>query len=330
MKRVQRIMGVYKIENKLTKKVYIGSAIDCHSRFKCHKYRLKTGVHHSAHLQASYNKYGLDNFEFILIEKVDNFINLREREQVWMDFYQSYNPENGYNVARFAEHAAIGLIPWNKDSWKSRVTEEQLVSDYLSGLSTADLESKYHVSLAIIGKVLRKAGVTRTLSEAMKLYDKRNPQVKTFDVKKHNKEYYQAHKDVIIAKVEQWEKEHPGSALARAKRQYESNKNEILAAYKEEYKNNPLTISDKFSLLKSRAKKNSFKVLLNIDEFAVLISNPCYFCGQDLLWSRGTCTLRKDFSLDFSLDNLNPCCGSCSVKYRFHQKNVPTRGTKGK
>lgn len=45
-------------------------------------------------------KYGLESFEFIILEKVDNVLLLDQREQYWMDHYISYERDSGYNLSR--------------------------------------------------------------------------------------------------------------------------------------------------------------------------------------------------------------------------------------
>jgi predicted GIY-YIG superfamily endonuclease len=48
--------GIYKIVNTKTGKIYIGSAQNIKCRFGNHLSELRRGVHHSIHLQNSYNK----------------------------------------------------------------------------------------------------------------------------------------------------------------------------------------------------------------------------------------------------------------------------------
>lgn len=60
--------GIYLIRNKINNKFYVGSASRSFGqRFSMHKYQLKRNQHHSPYLQKSWNKYGEDNFEFIIL-----------------------------------------------------------------------------------------------------------------------------------------------------------------------------------------------------------------------------------------------------------------------
>ena len=76
--------GIYFIKNQTTQKLYIGSTSSLVRRYKEHFNTLRRKQHHSAHLQASFNKYGLGVFEFGVIEVVDEN-NLIPQEQYWMD-----------------------------------------------------------------------------------------------------------------------------------------------------------------------------------------------------------------------------------------------------
>jgi group I intron endonuclease len=217
-------MGIYQWVNTSNNKIYIGSAFNFKSRKRAHLGELRRNVHHSDHLQAAFNKYGEGIFEFQILEEVTDKNLLKEREQYYLDLFQSYDPRYGYNMAHYADRPGIGLVPWNKDSWKSRVSEEQLISDYLSGLSTADLALKHHINLVIIGKVLNTAGVMRSISEAGKIYREKNPVVKTYDKKKSDREYYDSHKDIIKQRAIEWNKEHKEIVRERARKKYQNIK----------------------------------------------------------------------------------------------------------
>lgn len=93
-----KIQGIYKIVNCINNKVYIGQSIDIEKRFQEHKYNIKTNIKHP--LYKSIRKYGIGNFEFIIIEHVINDNELNKREQHWLDYYNSYEKDFGYNICR--------------------------------------------------------------------------------------------------------------------------------------------------------------------------------------------------------------------------------------
>lgn len=90
------MIGIYKIENKINKKVYIGQSVDIHKRWNAHRSELTRGVHYNDYLQRSWNKYGSDNFEFSVIEECKED-ELDNREIYWIDFYKSCEENFGYN-----------------------------------------------------------------------------------------------------------------------------------------------------------------------------------------------------------------------------------------
>ena len=63
-----KISGIYKIVNKVNGKYYVGSSNDIHSRWYAHKHHLKHKKHWNAHLQKAYDKYGCENFIYLIIE----------------------------------------------------------------------------------------------------------------------------------------------------------------------------------------------------------------------------------------------------------------------
>lgn len=99
--------GIYKILNKINGKFYIGSASYLNNRKSNHKRDLVANKHKNSHLQSAFNKYGIDAFEFIVIEYCDKRL-LLEREQYWLDITQCYNREIGYNILKVA-NSRIGV-----------------------------------------------------------------------------------------------------------------------------------------------------------------------------------------------------------------------------
>lgn len=90
---MNKIVGIYKIENAANGKVYIGQSINIDNRLMRHRSSLKSNVHKNPHLQSSYNKYGPSYFELSIIEECSREV-LDDREQYWIDHYK----ENIYNI----------------------------------------------------------------------------------------------------------------------------------------------------------------------------------------------------------------------------------------
>lgn len=96
----EKLIGIYQIVNKINNKRYIGSSNHIKERWKQHKGLLKTNRHPNTYLQASWNKYGMDNFQFEILELCD--VNDKQRkEQFYIDKYMSYLRIYGYNLERY-------------------------------------------------------------------------------------------------------------------------------------------------------------------------------------------------------------------------------------
>jgi group I intron endonuclease len=90
--------GIYQIRNLINNKRYIGSTVNIDKRWYEHKKSLRKNIHVNEYLQNAWNKYGEDNFDFDILEQVENKVLLLEREQYWMDYYKSYKRNIGYNI----------------------------------------------------------------------------------------------------------------------------------------------------------------------------------------------------------------------------------------
>lgn len=84
------IYGIYCINNDT---IYIGSANNFHARKIRHINYLKHNKHHSKKLQNAWNKYGIDNFLFVIVEEVVE--DLLIAEEKWINIFNSY--KNGFN-----------------------------------------------------------------------------------------------------------------------------------------------------------------------------------------------------------------------------------------
>jgi len=89
--------GIYKIENIVNGKIYIGQSINLYIRLLGHKNTLKSNKHFNRYLQRSWNKYGEDNFTFEILEECD-INDLNDKERYWIEKYDSCNRLKGYNI----------------------------------------------------------------------------------------------------------------------------------------------------------------------------------------------------------------------------------------
>lgn len=96
---MKKIIGVYFILNKITNNFYVGHSIDIHRRFNAHKSYLTRGIHHCLYLQRAWNKYGSNNFLFLIFKECKTEKESIELEQYFINNYKNilYNTSNDAN-----------------------------------------------------------------------------------------------------------------------------------------------------------------------------------------------------------------------------------------
>lgn len=109
--------GIYKIINKTNGKYYVGSAVNFKKRWREHRNKLNKNKHNNLYLQHAWNKCGSDNFEFLIVEYVDNVYgrkcdDLLKIEQKYLDIAKSdkdSNIDSHYNICYFTHQTTRGI-----------------------------------------------------------------------------------------------------------------------------------------------------------------------------------------------------------------------------
>lgn len=96
MIEIEKIVGIYKITNKVNGKSYVGQSIDIHKRWENHRTDLKHNRSSSPILQSAWNKYGKENFVFEILEVCDKS-ELNDKEMSYIKKFNSF--KNGYNCS---------------------------------------------------------------------------------------------------------------------------------------------------------------------------------------------------------------------------------------
>jgi group I intron endonuclease len=117
-------MIIYKITNKINQKVYIGQTIyplwkrwsgHCSPQSKC------TYISHAI------QKYGKENFTVEEVDKASSRKELNEKEEYWINFYDSRNQEKGYNLlggGNARTHSDISKKKMSESRKGKKLTEE--------------------------------------------------------------------------------------------------------------------------------------------------------------------------------------------------------------
>lgn len=169
--RGKPIIGIYKIENLINSKVYIGQSLNITQRWKEHKYSLVNNVHINEYLQRSWNKYGEEAFKFEIIEECAED-ELTQREQYWIDYYGGLNSFNNYNL-RDADkcgrlsNATIQKRSESRKGFKHSVETKQTMSKSHIGIRHLE-ETKKRLSYLHKGKKLSSDTINKLREIAYK------------------------------------------------------------------------------------------------------------------------------------------------------------------
>jgi group I intron endonuclease len=179
---MEKISGVYLITHIESKKIYVGSSIDISRRWKEHINHLNLNKHENPKLQNAWNKYGEDAFRFEILEKVEP---IKEKilsiEQIYLDRYQSYKRELGFNLYKTAgspqgtqwdEEQKARLSETRKNQFK---VEEGHFKGKKHSLGTREAMHKVHEErykkLQEEGKVPPQTGYKHTIAARNKMIE---------------------------------------------------------------------------------------------------------------------------------------------------------------
>lgn len=99
---------IYGIKNLINEKIYVGKSINVKLRKKAHENSFIRKQAVNIHLQRAVDKYGIENFAFIILEEV-TLDNINEKEQYWIKYFKSYDENFGYNKTMGGEGGNLTL-----------------------------------------------------------------------------------------------------------------------------------------------------------------------------------------------------------------------------
>ena len=79
------ICGIYKVTNIINNKVIVGQSIHIANRWTKYRHCLRNNTYNNPHLQKSWNKYGENNFDFVVVENNIPEIDLLVVEQRYIN-----------------------------------------------------------------------------------------------------------------------------------------------------------------------------------------------------------------------------------------------------
>lgn len=136
------MIGVYRITNLTNNKTYVGQSVNIENRWESHRKKSRKGC---PLLYAAFDKYGLDNFEFVILEQClpDK---LNEKEKYYIDQYNTMNL--GYNLTGGGEGAR------GEENGNSKLTWENVhdIIDLLESneFSCQDISEIFNIDSSVI------------------------------------------------------------------------------------------------------------------------------------------------------------------------------------
>ena len=158
-----KICGVYKITNTITNDFYIGSSKNVRQRWAVHKCKSTWNEHPNKQLYQDMCKYGVDKFEFEILEEVESE-SLKETEQQFIETLKpTYNSNraNGWDIERYKkEYGKEYHRKYDKTDKQKKYKKE-----YYSQLCSYNGET---LTLAALYQRFSKAGIEHPVLEAKK------------------------------------------------------------------------------------------------------------------------------------------------------------------
>ena len=139
---------VYKIENKINKKIYVGQTNNLDRRMQEHKHDERNN--HPIH--NAIKKYGWENFE---VSVLYYGVNYNEKEKEYIKLYKSNRKEYGYNITAGGQDSSGENNPQSK---LSQSDVYQIISDLKGNNSIECIAKKYRTTVKTIRNI--NAGIS--------------------------------------------------------------------------------------------------------------------------------------------------------------------------
>ena len=137
------MIGIYKIQNKINGKIYIGQSIHIERRFQEHCFPSSNSL-----ISRAIHKYGKENFDFTVIEEC-KIEELDKKEQFWIKKYNSLIPY-GYNINEDTSTTHTNYYYKEKGEILSIINDLQY-----SNLSMRQIADKHNINISNVSRINR-------------------------------------------------------------------------------------------------------------------------------------------------------------------------------
>lgn len=154
--------------------------------------QLKKNKHYNTHLQRTWNKYGEDNFEHVIIEECDESL-LEEREGYWIEHYESWHRSKGYNLTRFVQGRTIRY---------DQEKHDLIVKLFKEGKSKSGIAKELNTTRTMVYSCLEFHNLHKNIGagKIVKLND--DIKNKVIDLRNDGKTWNEIYKSVPISKTQ--------------------------------------------------------------------------------------------------------------------------------
>lgn len=164
---------IYKITNKINNKVYIGKTKynNPQKRFKEHINDSKKDRCKHRPLYRAFNKYGIENFIFEILENIVNN-KLEDREIYYIEKYNSFG-DDGYNATKGGDGKSY-----------LKISEHQIIAFFLSkgNRIVSRTAKEFSIDPATVKNILDNNNIKHyTISEYNKLQQLNGRKIKQYD-----------------------------------------------------------------------------------------------------------------------------------------------------
>ena len=141
--------GIYMYVNKINGHKYIGYTNNFSRRYNDHRSSSfnPNDKDYNNIIHKAIRKYGLENFDFIILEECENDTNiLKKREQYWIEKYNTYNNREDYNQTPGGDGVGFNNIHIGEDHGRALLTEKEVTfcrEEYRKGSRSRDIYEKF-------------------------------------------------------------------------------------------------------------------------------------------------------------------------------------------
>lgn len=154
------MIGIYKIENLVNGKIYIGQSQNISQRWIAHRNRPfnTNALQYDSPLYRAIRKYGLENFSFEVLEETSKE-ELNEKEIYWIAKFNSNNLDKGYNLTSGGDAITNGILS---------LDQVHEIYDLLSqtAISQEEIAKKYGISQRTVSSI----NIGQTWVETNRIY----------------------------------------------------------------------------------------------------------------------------------------------------------------